>query len=325
VPTALHQRGVRRHHVPRRELLPHPLNDLPAAVTLIASVCDAPVAEVRRRLALEHQQMGANVVDAMRQAGIQGQVVTDALGGFYAATDAFLYETYTWNRYAAKQRMRGWLLDYFSRHCPAGASILAYGDGLGFDSTALAMAGHRVTYFEVGRRNIAFARKVFEANGAKVEIISNEGDLQARYYDALICLDVLEHVPDPPALVAELANYVKPGGHFLVHAPFWFVHASAPTHLAANRRFCGERHRLYASAGLKSSETSLFWNPIALRKSDIRVRRSWRSHIKLALGWSMLRFSRYCPWPLITMARAAANRDRRRLVDASQWLWDKSC
>lgn len=39
------------------------------------------------------------------------------------------------------------------------------------------------------------------------------------HVDAAVCLDVLEHVPDPAAAVAELARVVRPGGTVVVSVP----------------------------------------------------------------------------------------------------------
>ena len=44
-------------------------------------------------------------------------------------------------------------------------------------------------------------------------------------FDALLCNQVLEHVPDDEAFIAELARVVKPGGLLVVTAPFvWDEH-----------------------------------------------------------------------------------------------------
>ena len=39
------------------------------------------------------------------------------------------------------------------------------------------------------------------------------------HFDAAVCLDVLEHVPDPAAAVAELARVLRPGGVAVVSVP----------------------------------------------------------------------------------------------------------
>jgi len=38
-------------------------------------------------------------------------------------------------------------------------------------------------------------------------------ELRPGHYDAVTCLEMLEHVPDPASVVRACANLVKPGGH----------------------------------------------------------------------------------------------------------------
>jgi SAM-dependent methyltransferase len=43
--------------------------------------------------------------------------------------------------------------------------------------------------------------------------------------DSVLCTQVLEHAPDPAALLAEIGRILKPGGHLLLTAPFlWEEH-----------------------------------------------------------------------------------------------------
>jgi SAM-dependent methyltransferase len=43
--------------------------------------------------------------------------------------------------------------------------------------------------------------------------------------DAVLCTEVIEHVPDPGALVAEAHRVLKPGGSLLLSSPFtWHLH-----------------------------------------------------------------------------------------------------
>jgi SAM-dependent methyltransferase len=45
-------------------------------------------------------------------------------------------------------------------------------------------------------------------------------------FDAAICTEVLEHVPDPRPVVAEIGRVLKPGGALLITVPFLFrIHA----------------------------------------------------------------------------------------------------
>jgi len=95
--------------------------------------------------------------------------------------------------------------------------------------------------------------------------LTEQSHIHLHAYDAVVCLDVLEHVPDPPAFVEVIASYLRPGGRLIVHAPFYMIHPSNPTHLKANRRYSGSLS-LYKKYNLKLVDGEPGWNPIVLRK-----------------------------------------------------------
>ena len=88
--------------------------------------------------------------------------------------------------------------------------VLGIGDGLGFDCLHLARRKHRVTYFELPGTSEQFARKLFERNSQDIPILTNPACIPRESFDALICFDVLEHVPDPVSMVKTLASYLPP-------------------------------------------------------------------------------------------------------------------
>lgn len=295
---------------------PMPLENLSCAIAWIAEITDTSPAEVKRRLQQEQQGLGSNVQDELRRRNVPPFVFGEALERFYAESDAFLYECFTWNRHATKAKMRRWILAFLQRQYPTAARVLTFGDGLGFDSAALALAGHRVTYFEVGQRNVAFARKVFARNDVQVDVVTRPEELAAGSFDVAICLDVLEHVPDPPALVRQLSGYLRPAGHLLVHAPFWFVHPAVSTHLAANRKYSGEFQRLYGAAGLHAVAGALAWNPLALQKAASAESGTppmpLPMRAKLLLGGLLLKAARWWNWPLVSVAQGLFALERYR-------------
>lgn len=61
-------------------------------------------------------------------------------------------------------------------------------------------------------------------------------------FDAILCTEVLEHLPDPGAAIKEFARLLRPGGVLLLTAPFCSLTHFAPYHFASgfNRYFYEE-------------------------------------------------------------------------------------
>jgi len=95
-------------------------------------------------------------------------------------------------------------------------TVVDVGCGGGILSEALAQSGAQVTGIDLATESLAVASDHAKANGLTIDYreISAE-DLAAEkpaHYDVVTCLEMLEHVPDPAAVVAACATLVKPGG-----------------------------------------------------------------------------------------------------------------
>ncbi len=102
-----------------------------------------------------------------------------------------------------------------------GARVADVGCGGGLLSEALAKSGAHVTGIDMGEKVIEIARlhlheSRLEAPDLDVDYrVQSSAELaaaEAESYDAVCCMELIEHVPDPEALVNDLARMVKPGG-----------------------------------------------------------------------------------------------------------------
>lgn len=300
-----------RDFAPHRyfESLIPPLRDNKFLIELIAKITGESLAQVCARFRQEHYHMGSNVSSALRAAGIKPFVWCAALAKFYETTDAFLYETIVWNRSSLKNNLRAWIGNYLAQRPPQ--RVLAFGDGLGIDSYYLASLRHEVTYCEVSQTCQLFARGLFDYSSIQVTMLNNPEHLRPESFDVIICLDVLEHIPEPARTVAWLSGLLRSGGELIVHAPFHCISSNTPTHLVENVCYSGETKTLYRLHGLEPVNGRLFWNPLVLRKTNSRcdgLHRPWQ----VRAGSLLLRVAKYWAWPHLIVGNLLLN--KRELI-----------
>ncbi|MEO1997855.1 MAG: class I SAM-dependent methyltransferase [Planctomycetaceae bacterium] len=292
------------------------LDDNAFYLQLISRIINQDPAQVRQRFVDEHRCLGTNVQQAMLERQLPFHEWSDRLVAFYEQTDAFLFESLAWNRTAAKQDMRRWTTDFLTKRTTDPQRVLTYGDGLGFDSLACAQAGHRVTYFEVSQRCRQFAQAVFQRADVSVNMIDDPQNIPHEGFDAVVCLDVLEHVPDPPQLVQQLSRAIRVGGTLISHAPFYLIHPSLGTHLRSNTQYSGDCDRLYRPFDLHPIAGNFFWNPIVLEKSPSGQRPAGAGlPFAARAGGCLLAAARRWHVPHVRLARLLARADQRKLAE----------
>jgi SAM-dependent methyltransferase len=276
-----------------------PLDDVGLLADWLSDITQSPRSAVLRRLDAECRRIGHNVREAARDFGVRPHVWSERLVEFYASTDSFLYETAVWNGSANKQTLRSRTGRVLTDRLPARARVLMFGDGMGFDSAHLAGLGLDVDCYEISAPCIEFASRLMEHNSCEVRMISEPPADGCEQYDAVVCLDVLEHVPDPGALVRQFRGWINPEGRLVVHAPFFDVGSLRPTHLRSNRRFAGRTRPLYRDNGFRVEHVSgCFFSPICLRRSDARrrTRLGAGNRLRLALGTALMWPSNLIPF-----------------------------
>ena len=100
------------------------------------------------------------------------------------------------------------------------AKVLDVGCGGGLLSEALAKAGARVTAIDLAPNLLKVARLHGLESGIKVEYRQQPVEALAEEaptsFDAVTCMEMLEHVPDPASIVRACATLLKPGGRLFL-------------------------------------------------------------------------------------------------------------
>jgi 2-polyprenyl-6-hydroxyphenyl methylase/3-demethylubiquinone-9 3-methyltransferase len=110
-------------------------------------------------------------------------------------------------------------LKWFDRHFDwSGKDVLDLGCAGGFMADAMAARGARVTGIDPAADAVAAARRHSSAVGLTIQYDVGVGEAlpyDAAGFDAVVCVDVLEHVADLTRVLAEVARVLRPGGLFL--------------------------------------------------------------------------------------------------------------
>jgi len=82
-------------------------------------------------------------------------------------------------------------------------------------------------------------------DNSKLDIVSDilSIPLPDHSVDAIMCTEVLEHIPDPLGAIKEFGRLLRPGGYLLITAPFASLTHFAPYHFASGfSKYFYEKH-----------------------------------------------------------------------------------
>lgn len=179
-------------------------------------------------------------------------------------------------------------LDYIDERAPLrGQRVIDIGCGGGILAEAMFGRGASVTGVDMARSPLAVARLHLEDSGAEVEYLQctaeQLADERPGAYDVVTCMEMLEHVPSPSAVVVACARLARPGGHVffstinrnpksflfaIVGAEYLLRLLPAGTHEYRNFIRPSELEAWARPAGLQLRDSiGMHYNPLARRYS----------------------------------------------------------
>ena len=110
---------------------------------------------------------------------------------------------------------------YLEERCAlAGRTVLDVGCGGGLLTESLARAGANATGADLAATALAEARAHAREQGLDIEYLEQDANALAgqrpEAFDVVTCMELLEHVPDFPALLGDCGQLLRPGGSLFV-------------------------------------------------------------------------------------------------------------
>ncbi|RJQ78411.1 MAG: bifunctional 2-polyprenyl-6-hydroxyphenol methylase/3-demethylubiquinol 3-O-methyltransferase UbiG [Desulfobacteraceae bacterium] len=107
-------------------------------------------------------------------------------------------------------------LAYVRRAGLAGKKVIDVGCGGGLLSEAMAREGAQVTGIDMVEAALGVARRHADENSLPVDYREGSAEQWAQvcpgFFDMVTCMELVEHVPDPAALIRSCAELLRPGG-----------------------------------------------------------------------------------------------------------------
>jgi 2-polyprenyl-3-methyl-5-hydroxy-6-metoxy-1,4-benzoquinol methylase len=209
----------------------------------------------------------------------------------------------------ARARLAVALLD--QRGVAPPARVLDAGCGWGVTLEALERRGYRAVGLDISRRTLeALDRPGRELVEADLSVAAPD----AERFDAVLALDVIEHLDDDRAAVSRLARLVRPGGWIVVSVP------ALPELFGEFDRIQGHRRRYRPedlSAAFQDSglvDLSIFWWGAWLVRRAHRQRRVPRARAGESVSETYGRYLTLPPWPIPLVLRLGFVLEQRRAL-----------
>lgn len=213
------------------------------------------------------------------------------------------------------QHFNSWMADAIAPH--VGARVLEIGAGIGNLTTHLFPRDRYVAtdinpHYLAFLTNLAVGRPQLEVRELDLSVAADFAPL-AGQFDTVVCLNVLEHVPNEAASIANIAQALAPGGKAIVLVPHGqWLHSSLDEALGHVKRYSSDELRTaLTDAGL--SVSSIFeFNHIGVPGWFLNGRVLGRRHfsriqlkiLNTSMPW-VRKIDHGLPWPGLSIVAVA--------------------
>jgi len=214
----------------------------------------------------EQKRPGSAIALEMAHYGLCAHASSQELTTLYKNGNSFLIELLIGHGKGGRAEMSAFVMaSLLDRLQPEASRVLAFGDGLGIDSLQLLNAGYEVDYIDIAGSRTAHAARIIINTHASTENIERIRFLNKLpidpLYDAIVCLEVVEHVEEPLVFLQSLCQTLKYGKFLMISKCFSGVEPQWQTHLHTNLKYGGHLPGMLAQLGLELVDANL--NPAA--------------------------------------------------------------
>jgi 2-polyprenyl-3-methyl-5-hydroxy-6-metoxy-1,4-benzoquinol methylase len=166
----------------------------------------------------------------------QGPMTDDRIKQFYKQTKAYIWDLGAWHLWGTDGKRQSDVAMVQQMKDAHVKTILDFGGGVGMNGMMMARAGFDVTVADLDSTTLAFAKFRAERHNVKMKFWKSDVEPMPPEpkYDVILCLDVLEHLPQKElqTTVDKLVQLKTPTTQIIIHAPFGKT-ATHPMHLDA--------------------------------------------------------------------------------------------
>jgi mycofactocin glycosyltransferase len=201
------------------------------------------------------------------RAGLPADKDSASLRAYYAVQEHGLFVSSYWH----SLRPDSWALHGVAAltdcmQFAEGNCVFEFGHGIGSTGLLFAAHGFRMTMGDVSPAYRDFARYRFRRRGLNADFIDvSSEEPRPATFDAVVSLDVLEHIPTPIRELRRLHAALKPGGVLLLNVVFG-RDPSNPEHILHRRIGVLDRFRGVGFERLPSTLLAYYKRPLGLAR-----------------------------------------------------------